>query len=107
MRINRSSAVGSVLLFKTELDSNNIPAAADILANPNGSKFLAVERVEYYDELYRIKNIINKRPVTWIKDDTLSPIERKLEIEFGYLKKFRFTTSKIDSNWYILNWEMI
>ncbi len=56
--INQRSAVGAVYLFKSELDSNNAPAATEVLARPNGRQLLAIEKYELYDEMNRLGRLI-------------------------------------------------
>ena len=103
--INQLSPVGAVLLFKTELDSNNIPAATNVLANPAGRLYLAIEKYEMYEEIERLGRIISNKSITSIKTDTLSTKTFNIYVQLDYLRIFSFTTSKIGLNWYITNYQ--
>lgn len=99
---NQETPLGAVYLFKTELDSNNIPAATQILANPQGVKYLAIEQYEMYDEIARINRLIALKPITSYKLDTLEDNSYKIDVEFDYLQNMGFRTRKIDDYWYIV-----
>ncbi len=101
---NQKTPLGAVYLFKTELDSNNIPAATQILANPKGEKYLAIEQYEMYDEIARINRLIALKPITSYKLDTLPDNQMRINIELDYLKYMGFTTRKIDDYWYIVGY---
>ncbi len=100
---NQKSPIGTVYLFKSELDSNNVPAAIRLMLRPSGYPYLALEKLELYDELSRIRRIINNKPITDFQSDSLSENSFKLNIEFDYLKTITFVTSKFDENWYIVS----
>ena len=102
--LDQTTPLGAVYLFKAELDSNNIPAATQILANPEGRIFLAYERYELYDEIARIGRILSKKPITKVITDSLKPTSYKFDIQFDYLDKFTFSTEMIDSAWYIIRY---
>ncbi len=99
---NQKTPIGAVYLFKTELDSNNIPAATHILANPKGERYLAIEQYEMYDEIARINRLISLKPITAFTMDTLPDNSFRIDVEFDYLKSMGFTTQKIDDYWYIV-----
>jgi hypothetical protein len=105
--ISQNSPLGAIYLFKTELDSNNISAATQTLATPEGGRYLAIDRYDMYDEIARIKRIIDKMPVTAERSDSLSVNSYRFQVEFDYLRKFSFTTAKIDSYWYIIRYDQI
>lgn len=100
---NQKSPIGTVYLFKSELDSNNVPAAIRLMLRPSGYPYLALEKLELYDELSRIRRIINNKPITDFRSDSLTENSFKLNIEFDYLKTITFVTSKFDENWYIVS----
>lgn len=102
--ISQNTPLGVVYLFKTELDSNNIPGAAQTLASPSGVKYLALEKYELYDEVARIKRMIGSSPVTRIKTDSISSSSFRFNVEFDYLRTMSFTTAKIKENWYIVSY---
>jgi hypothetical protein len=104
VEINQKSPMGAVYLFKTELDSSNIPAATQILASPEGKPYLAIEKFELYDDVARIGRMIKGKPITSMKADSLSPAGYKVSVEFDYIKKMYFTTKKIDELWFITNY---
>ncbi len=99
--INQNSPIGTIFLFKAELDSSNIHAASQLLAHPNGMKYLAYEKYELFDDITRLKNIISHKPVTLVKADTISVNHCKVTVELDYLKTLQFTTSKLDDKWFI------
>ncbi len=101
---DQKTPLGAVYLFKTELDSNNIPAATQILANPKGVKYLAIEQYEMYDEIARINRLIAMKPITSYKLDTLGENSYKIDVEFDYLQNIGFRTRKIDDYWYITDY---
>lgn len=101
--INQRSAVGAVYLFKSELDSNNAPAATEVLARPNGRQLLAIEKYELYDEMNRLGRLIAKKPITLTRTDTISTTLQNVKLEFDYQKKMTFTTQKIADSWFIVD----
>ncbi len=103
--IDRTSPVGTVYLFKTELDSNNVAAATEILARPNGTEYLALEQYELYNEVARIGRIIRDLPVTDVKTDSLKPDLYRVNIEFDYIRPMKFSTLLINNDWYIVQYE--
>jgi hypothetical protein len=105
IEINQSNALGTALLFKTELDSGNAPAAVRLLATPDGKFFLAIQRYEMIDEIERLGRMIGDKPLTLTKIDTLSGGSIKVSLEFDYLWEYTFSTEKIDKNWFIDNYE--
>ncbi|MCX6153115.1 MAG: hypothetical protein NT007_03025 [Candidatus Kapabacteria bacterium] len=102
--LDQKSAIGAVLLFKLELDSNNIPAATGLLASPQGRRYLAIEKYELYDEVARLGRKIAKRNITFFKTDTLSISTCNIVLELNYSKSMSFTTSKINEEWYIVSY---
>lgn len=103
---NQESALGTVFLFKTELDSNNVPAATRLLASPEGTLYLALEQYDNYFEVERVKRLLSAKPVTQYKSDTISNEKQVLDVQFDYLTNFRFETTKINDNWYIVNYKL-
>ncbi|MBK9249588.1 MAG: hypothetical protein IPM69_16095 [Ignavibacteria bacterium] len=101
--INQRTSVGAVYLFKSELDSNNTPAATEVLARPNGNQLLAIEKYELYDEMNRLGRLIAKKPITLTRTDTISTTLQHVKLEFNYQKKMTFTTQKIADSWYIVD----
>ncbi len=102
--ISQNSALGAVYLFKTELDSNNKQAAASVLAQNDGKKYLALQRYEMLPEISRIKRIIGNLPVTNVKADTLSDTKYKFKVQFDYINEITFVSTKIKDEWYIISY---
>jgi hypothetical protein len=101
VEVNQKSPIGTVYLFKTELDSNNIPAATKILATPKGTQYLAIEKLDLYDEVERLRRLLVNKPITYIKADSLTQSSYKVSVEFDYIHKMQFTTYKIEDAWFI------
>ncbi|MES2766541.1 MAG: hypothetical protein V4642_11765 [Bacteroidota bacterium] len=101
LKADQNSPFGAVYLFKSELDTNNAPAATQILARPEGKKYLAIEKVEMYDEVARIGRLFNRLPITNVSTNVISGSEQSLKIEFDYFKTMTFSTVKIGENWFI------
>ncbi len=104
IEISQRTPVGTIFLFKAELDSSNIPAATQLLAHPNGNKYLAYEKYELYDDIARLGYIISNKPVTHIKADSLSDNHCKVTVELDYLKTLHFTTAKLEDKWFITSY---
>jgi len=98
---NQKSSLGAIYLFKTELDSNNVSAASDLIAQKDGTKLLAIERYEKYFDIYRIKRMITMNEITEVDADTLSSVKLKYNMEFGYRRLISFTALKIENSWFI------
>ena len=104
IEVSQKTPIGTVLLFKTELDSNNIPAATRILAKSDGKQFLAIQKYELYDEVARLQRLISNKKITAVKSDSLTESSYKVRVELDYLKSISFTTSKIKDFWYITDY---
>ncbi len=102
--INQSSSISVIYLFKTELDSNNIRGASQVLARPNGNYYLAIEKYEMFLEIDRIKRILANKSITDFRTDTLSPDIHRVIVQFDYITIVDFKTQKIDDNWYIVDY---
>lgn len=105
IRVSQDNSLGAVILFKMELDSNNVPAAASMYAHPNGKRYLALEQYENYPEFARLGRVLNYNRITSIKTDTLNSESMNFRVEFDYLRWFTFVTRKIDENWYIVSYD--
>lgn len=95
------SSKGVVLIFKTEIDSNNISAACKFFAKEDAKPMLAVEKYEIQSEIARIGNQLRNKPITALTSDTISPVKQRVRAEFNYTKTLTFTTVKIDNFWFI------
>ncbi|MFC2130233.1 lipoprotein [Bacteroidota bacterium] len=105
IEINQQSSIGVVYLFKTELDSNNIRGATQILAQPSGNFYLAIEKYEMFEEMERMARIIGRKPITDFTTDTLSATNHKIVVHFDYITIVNFTAEKISDNWYITQYQ--
>ncbi len=103
--IDRTNPTGTVLLFKTELDSNNIPAAARILADSTGRRYLAYEMYEMYDELMRVRRLIGNDKINKIQSDSITPVQYNIRLQFADEKSMYFYTSRFGEYWYIVGYE--
>jgi len=103
--INQSSSISSIYLFKTELDNNNIRAASQLLAQSNGNYYLAYERYELFEEINRLKRILDNKTITDYRIDTLSQTNHKVIVQFDYITEIKFLTQKINDNWFIIDYE--
>lgn len=101
IEINQNSAFGVVYLFKTELDSNNSRGATNILVQPDGKFYLAIDRYDMFDEMERMMRIIGSKTITNISADTLSNSNQSIKVEFDYLTNVSFNAQKIKNYWYI------
>lgn len=104
--LNQKSALGTVFLFKAELDSNNSYIASDLIARADGTYFLAYDRYENSFEVDRIKRQIRMMPVTDILTDTLEQNMFRYRIEYDYIKQITYTAKQIDSNWFIIKYQI-
>lgn len=102
---SQKSPLGAIYLFKAEIDNKNVAGATDIFASPNGTKYLAIERYDMYFEIARLGRVIFDQEITYFHADTISGNSLVLDVEFNYLNYVTFTTSKIDSGWYIVSYK--
>jgi len=105
IEINQQSSIGVVYLFKAELDSNNVKGATEVLAQPSGNFYLAIEKYELFDEMKRMARVIGHKEITDFKTDTLSETNHKIIVNFDYITEVSFNASKIRENWYITYFE--
>lgn len=104
VNLTQDTPLGALFLFKAELDSNNVPAAAQLLARHDGTRKYALERYESYFDVARLKRLIHMRPVTRVRIDTLSSSTFIYKIEYDYTKHVAFTTTEIDKKWFIVEY---
>lgn len=101
--LDQMTARGTVMLFKAELDNNNIAAATRILARDSGVPYLAIEKYEMQNEIARLGRRLANRAITALSIDTLSTEKYKLHTEFSWIKEVTFTTVRMDGLWYIIS----
>ena len=87
--IARENPVGAVLLFKAELDSNNIPAATEYLATPTGHRILAIDKLNIYDELPMLRNKLKGLDISNIYQQSLDDNLIRVNIEFSYIRNLQ------------------
>lgn len=97
---SQTNSLGAGLIFKAELDTNNVSEAAQYL--DSNSKLTAFNRYEdYYWDLEILKNHIKGRKITLVSSDTINENQINQEIELDYIKWLKIKTFKKDSLWYI------
>lgn len=104
VELTQKNPLGTVYLFKAELDSNNLKGATELMLQANGSPYLAIQKYELYDDLRRLKRIIGFKPVTKSQTDSISPLTSKVSVEFDYLKNITFNIQKIKDLWFIVGY---
>lgn len=104
--LTQDTPAGVVYLFLAELDSNNAKGAS-VLLEPEGTLPRAQERVEMYPEMERLHRVLCFDTITEVKIDTISPEKIKVNLVVNYFKKYNFVTHKIDSLWFIQNFEYL
>ena len=102
--ISQRSPVGTVLLFKTALDSNNVYAAVQVLASPGGSLYSGDEKADLLDDLRRFSRLIPSKPVTGFAKDSLADNSYEIFLQVDYYKIFSFNTLRIRDRWYVTDY---
>jgi len=105
IEINQSSSIGAVLLFKTKLDSNKIPDASTLVLKSDGARYLAIEKVDLFDDLKRLSRQISNRNITRFSIDTISNELCIVDMEFDYIRNYKFNTMKIVEDWFITGYK--
>ena len=104
--ITQETAIGAAMLFTTELQLENVPAAAQLLSDNTG-RFSAVRQQEEYYNLARLTRILNNRKITRVIADTITLDLHNIKLEYDYVKEFSFSMKEIDSLWYIMDFSQI
>jgi hypothetical protein len=99
--IDQISPVGVVKLLKIKLDSNKIPDAVALMMKNDGSQYLAIEKVELFEDLKRLGRNIAGRKITRHRTDTLAADYCIVNMEFDYIRNYKFSTKLISDKWYI------
>lgn len=102
----RESALGTVVLFIAEMDTNNIQAAAQIIDTSLPPRLNALDRYDMYYDLIGTKNYINDRDITGYVLDTLDENKIDVIVELNYTKKLFASTKKTDSIWFITDYKL-
>ncbi len=105
INLTQGSPVGTVCLFMTELDSNNLKGATVLLANETGKQLLAEDKYDLYYEMARLNRMMRFQPITEIVTDTLSDTSFRVSMYVDYIKHYSFLTEKIENQWYITNYK--
>ncbi len=103
ININQKTAEGVLMVLKTELDSNNIWGAAQVLAKKGGDKLSAEERYYMHYDILRVKRIFGNHPFSIIKSDTLDKNIINLQVEINYYKKYSLKAEKVNNIWYLID----
>ena len=98
---DQRSSQGVVYLFKEELDSNNVPAATELMVHASGRRLLALERYEIKDDVERWRRMMSAKPITDMRADTLSATNHRVHVTMDYIKHFVFSAVRLDEAWYI------
>lgn len=98
---NQKTALGTIYLFKAELDSNNVPAASQLMKQSDGKSYLAIERYEKFYDIHRFRRIMAMSEITDISSEAISGDKMKYNLEFNFRKKLYFNALKVENNWYI------
>jgi hypothetical protein len=84
----QENAIGTVYLFKAELDSGNMIGASELLIQKNGNHMIAKDRHATFQQLERISHTINANTYN-------------IRCSFNYLHTFTFSLLKSDNSWFI------
>jgi len=103
---NQKTPLGSILLFKTELDSNNSYAASDLIASADGLQLIALERYNRSFDIERMRRQISMMPLTDLKTDTLGNNIIRYTVEYDLIKSVTYHAKQIDSSWYIIKYQV-
>ena len=103
--IDQTSPVGAVKLLKIKLDSNKIQDAAALMMKNDGSQYLAVEKVEIFEDLKRLARNIAGRKITRHITDTLAADYCFVNMEFDYIRNYKFSTKQINDKWFITGYK--
>jgi hypothetical protein len=103
--LDQTTPVGTVMLFKIKLDSNKISDAAAVMRKNSGEPYLAIEKVELFEDLKRLGRIIAGRKITRHYTDTLTADFRVVNMEFDYIRNYKFNTRLIGDKWYVTGYK--
>ncbi|MBL7998457.1 MAG: hypothetical protein JNL32_07460 [Candidatus Kapabacteria bacterium] len=98
---SQTSPLNTIRTFAMQLDSNHIEEAMAYIIHPTGRNFMAAERGDLSDELARLRRVIQQRSITKVLPSTERDKSTTTIVEFGYMKRITFTTTQLDSKWYI------
>ncbi|NQW30702.1 MAG: hypothetical protein HQ472_09345 [Ignavibacteria bacterium] len=100
VELSQRSSVSVIRLWKAELDSNNLRAAAELMVHSSGRQLLAVEKYELADDLQRWEKAVDF-PITGAQVDTTSDSEHSVTIVLDYYRKLYFNTKRQNNLWFI------
>ncbi len=103
--LDQTTPTGTVMLFKIKLDSNKISDAAALMLKNSGEPYLAIEKVELFEDLKRLGRIIAGRKITRHYTDTLAADFRVVNMEFDYIRNYKFNTKLINDKWFITGYK--
>lgn len=100
----QTNSLGTGLIFKAEIDTNNLAEAAQFL--DSSVQIKAFDRFEkYYWDLEILRNYIKGGDVTLVVSDTIDENQIIQNIEFDYVRHLKLQTFKKDSLWFISNYQ--
>jgi len=97
----QENAIGTVYLFKAELDSGNMIGASELLIQKNGTHMIAKDRHSTFPQLERIAHTIKGTDIAYFTTDTLNANTYNIRCSFNYLHTFTFSLLKSDNSWFI------
>ncbi len=102
IKLTTKTSIGTVAIFSKEISENNVSGASKLFLNKVNYP-TDFEAINFQDELTRLCKIIQNKPITYYKIDTLSPNLHNILVEYDYTKEFKYLMEKIDDDWYIIS----
>lgn len=103
---DKKISLGAINAFKAEADNDNYFAMLDFISNKE-EKLLAIDKLELSDEIQRLCRILKKQEVTNNTLDSLNSVQHNITLQLNYNKNIRYYLTKLDSNWYIYDYEQL
>lgn len=97
----QENAIGTLHLFKAELDSGNMIGASELFIHNSGKQMSAKERYATFPQLERLSHSIKEKDIAYFTIDTLNPESYSIRCSFGYLNTLTFSLLKSDKAWFI------
>lgn len=97
----RFASENVVRVWKSELDSGNVPQAISFMAHPSGRRYVAVEAYELRDDVARWQRILHRAILSDIIVEIETDSSCRLLVEMDYHDMYLAQTHRIDSSWYL------
>lgn len=97
----QENAIGTVHLFKAELDSGNMIGASELFIHNSGKQMSAKDRYATFPQLERVSHSIKGKDIAYFTIDTLNPESYSIRCSFAYLNTLTFSLLKSDKAWFI------